>query len=391
MGQNIDPSRSLEKILEKTVEVLAESKKEIFTIAESIRREYDNIKRELDLINEEINEVVAKVDKLQEVNRIARIRLMEVSRDFEKHSEYDIKYAYQQAEDTSVQIAVLREKEEQLKKRRAELENRLINLKRNIEKAENMVSRVGVVHDYLLGELSNLSEQFDDLRQKQQLAIKIIQAQEDERKRVAREIHDGPAQSIANLVFRVELAQKLMDKDLKKARNELEDVKELVRLSMQEVRKIIYDLRPMSLDDLGLIPTLRRYINKFNEQTKIIIDFNILGPKRRLPNTYEITIFRLIQEGLNNIYKHSKASTGTVTLEYTPEQINILISDDGIGFKPEEVGANKFGLVSMRERCELLGGKLDLFSEKNKGTKIKITLPIKQRGGKDEADKGISS
>lgn len=147
----------------------------------------------------------------------------------------------------------------------------------------------------------------------------------------------------------------------------------------------------MSLDDLGLIPTLRRYINKFNEQTKIIIDFNILGPKRRLPNTYEITIFRLIQEGLNNIYKHSKASTGTVTLEYTPEQINILISDDGIGFKPEEVGANKFGLVSMRERCELLGGKLDLFSEKNKGTKIKITLPIKQRGGKDEADKGISS
>jgi len=375
MGENgID---GLEKILTKAIDVLDDSKTEMFSIAESSRKEMKNIEEELQLLNKEINAVIDKTDKLEKANRRARIRLMEVSKDLHRYSEKDIKVAYKEAEDTSIEIAVLKEKEEQLKSRRFDLEGRLVNIKGTVKKAENLVSKVGVVRDYLYGELNDLSEHFDDLRQKQQVAFKVIEAQEEERKRVAREIHDGPAQSLANLVFRVEFVQKLLDKDLSKAKNELDSLKNLLRMSVQDVRKIIYDLRPMSLDDLGLIPTLKRYIDKYIDQTRIMIELKIRGEERRLPSTYEITIFRLIQEALNNIYRHSDAYLGKINIEYLKDNINLVIVDDGKGFNSKEIEGDKYGLIGMRERCELLNGKLDINTQINKGTRINIQIPIK--------------
>ncbi len=372
----MEVTRSLQNVLNKTINSLEDSKKDIFSIAESTRKEYDNIKNELELIKEDIKEVIDDLDRLEKINKKARIRLMEVSRDFHRYNELDIKKAYQEAEETSIEIAVMREKEEQMKKRRQELENRLISLKDNVQRAENLVSKVSIIKEFLTGELENINEQFDDLRQKNNLAIKIIQAQEEERRRLARDIHDGPAQSIANLVFRVELTQKLIDKDLDKARQELEELKSLIRMSMQDVRKIIYNLRPMSLDDLGLVPTLKRYIDNFLDQTGILIDFKVIGSRKRLSGTYEVTIFRLIQEALNNIFKHAEASSGKVRLEYGVDIINIFVSDDGIGFNNREIGEEKYGLISMRERCNLLGGSINVESEVNKGTIIKVRLPL---------------
>ncbi|MEJ6950705.1 sensor histidine kinase [Natronospora cellulosivora (SeqCode)] len=374
----MENNNSLEKILEKTVNVLDESQKDIFAIAESSRKEFENIKKELECIKLEINEVVDKLDALERKNRRARLKLMEVSKDFNSYSEIDIKNAYREAEESSVEIAVIREKEEQLIRRRRKLETSLLNLQETVEKAENFVSKVSVIKEFLNGQLSSLSDEFDDLRQKNNLAIKVIQAQEEERKRLAREIHDGPAQSIANLVFRVELSQKLLDKDIDKARNELDELKDLIRLSMQDIRKIIYNLRPMSLDDLGLIPTLKKYIDNYTKESDIIIAFNVLGDQRRLSSTFEVTIFRLIQEALNNIFKHANASSGKIRLEYCPERVNILISDDGIGFDCSEIDEDKYGLISMRERCNLLGGEISIKSAHDKGTIIKILLPIKR-------------
>jgi two-component system, NarL family, sensor histidine kinase DegS len=212
-----DISRSLEKILTKTIKVLEESKQDIYVIAESSRKEYESVKSELVLLNREVNDIIDKLDQLEYLNKEARLRLMEVSKDFINFTETDIKEAYQKAEESSVEIAVLREKEEQLKKRRSELEIRLKNLRDNVARAESMVSKMGVIRDYLTGELGNLNNHLDDLRKKEHRAIKVIQAQEEERRRLARDIHDGPAQNIANLVFRVELIQRLVDKDFKQA------------------------------------------------------------------------------------------------------------------------------------------------------------------------------
>ncbi len=372
---------NLEEILEKTINALDSSKKDVFSIAESSRREMESVENELKMINQEINDIIDKIDELEKANRRARIKLMEVSRDFDKYSEEEIKEVYEEAEDTSIQIAVHQEKEEQLKKRRSKLEERLVTLKNTFKKAENLVSKLGVVREYLFGELNDLSEHFDDLQQKQNLAVRIIEAQEEERKRVAREIHDGPAQSLANLVFRVELAQQLLDKDPEQASEELANLKGQIRMSVKDVRKIIYDLRPMSLDDLGLIPTLKRYVDKFEEQTELDVDLNIIGNERRLPPSHEITIFRLVQEALNNIYKHADASHCQVRLEFVNSRINLLITDNGKGFNMDEVEDGKYGLVNMRERCELIGGEININSRVNIGTRIQIQIPVEKERG----------
>lgn len=379
--EDVSILEKLETILSKTVEMLEESKEDMFSISESSRSELNRVKKQLEEINVEIGEIIDQIEVMEKRNQRARVKLMKVSRDIYHHTEEDIKEAYEEAEETSVKIAVLREKEEQLKDRRRDLEKRVVRLKKTIEKAENLVSRVGIVRQYLFGELGNISEQVDDMRQKQKMALKIIEAQEDERKRLAREIHDGPAQSLANLVFRVELSEQLLDENINKAREELQDLKEIVRSSVKDVRKIIFDLRPMSLDDLGLLPTLKRYIDKFIRNTEIDINFQVLGNKERLKPAYEVTIFRLVQEALNNIHKHSEASSGKVILEFARQKVNIAISDDGVGFDTENVPEDKYGLVSMRERCQLVNGELIIHSEKNRGTRINISIPLKKEEG----------
>ena len=367
---------NLEDIMAKTISFIEDSTQDVFAIAESSREELDNIKNELLLIQQEIDEVIDKLDSKEKENKEARQRLMEVSQQFDRYSEREIKKVYELAEDTSIEIAVLREKEEQLQQRRRELEERYKKMEKTNSKAESLVSRMGVVKDFLDGELVDINDQFDDLRNREQLAFKIIQAQEEERKRVAREIHDGPAQSMANLVLRTEVVQQILKEDKDQAINELDDLKDIVRSSVKDIRKIIYDLRPMSLDDLGLVPTLRKYIDDFTTETGIMVELMIRGEERTLPSSYEITIFRLVQEALTNMRKHSDANSGRVQIEFTRNDIKILIIDDGRGFDQNDDFKNSYGIISMKERCKLLQGDFKISSEPGKGTRISIVLPL---------------
>ena len=379
-----DLGYNLQEILDKTLDYLNESKSDVFAIAESAREELNNIKSELEMVEEDIEEIIDKLDRQERINRSARRRLMEVSRDFEEYSEEEVKEVYERAEESSVEIAVLREKEQQLQDRRRKLEEKYQRTRKTLERSENLVNRLSMVRDFLEGKMENISEQFKDMKDREKFVMKIIEMQEEERKRVAREIHDGPAQSLANLVMRVEVAQNMLHQDLEKADKELEELKNIVRSSVKDVRKIIYDLRPMSLDDLGLIPTLRKYIEDFIDDTGIEIEFEVLGQEKELPSTHEITVFRLVQESLNNIKKHARADTGRVRLEFASENLNILIVDDGVGFNPKNDKTDSYGITSMKERCNLLDGEFDLESSKHRGTRIRIKLPLEFR--KDDRD-----
>lgn len=121
-----------------------------------------------------------------------------------------------------------------------------------MEKAEMLVTRIGVVLQFLHGTLSQISVQLGNVQKQQQLALKVLLAQEEERRRIAREIHDGPAQALANIVLRADYCEQLLSRDPAKLKQELEKLKDLVRASLRDIRKIIFDLRPMPLDDLGL-------------------------------------------------------------------------------------------------------------------------------------------
>lgn len=370
----------LDEILERTIHSLEQGKTEIFDIAENARKEMERAKTELDRLKTETTGIIHQVDQMEVINRKARIRLLEVSRDFEYYTEEEIKEAYEKAEETLIKLSVLREKEENLRKQRDEFERRLINMEKTVRKAESLISQVGVVLDFLLGSLNDLSSQMEDLQQKRQLGIRIIQAQEEERRRVAREIHDGPAQSIANVVFRTEYVESMMESNLTVAKKELKDLKTQVRNTLHDIRKIIFDLRPMTLDDLGLIPTLRRYIEKYHEESDIHVDLLMIGAEQRLPQSMEVTLFRIVQEALNNIHKHARTKTAQIKVEFLRDSVNAVIEDKGVGFDLEQVMAriverDNYGLISLNERAELIGGNVKIITSPGKGTKILVKLP----------------
>jgi two-component system sensor histidine kinase DegS len=284
---------------------------------------------------------------------------------------------------------VYREKENYLKTRRDELQQRAKSVEISIERADTINLQMSVVLDYLSGDLTQVTRILESAKNRQMIGLKIILAQEDERKRIAREIHDGPAQSLANLVLRTEIAERLLDtKDLEVVRSELIDLKSQIRIGLEEIRKIIFNLRPMALDDLGLVPTLRKFVQDFEEKTRIRAVFDTSGKEKRLPSAMEAAMFRLVQEGFNNALKHAQPTFVSLEMTFLENTIQLLIEDNGVGFKLDMIEARakshaNFGLIGMKERVELLQGKIEFDSKVGQGTQIRINVPIKAESGKE--------
>jgi two-component system sensor histidine kinase DegS len=385
---------ALDRVIKNAINVMESSKYQIFEISETARQERDALVRELEEIKEETSNTIELVDKLEKDYRRSRIRLTEVSRDFNRFREEDIKAAYEVAISLQLQLTIAREKESHHKARRDELQKRVKNVDKQVERAETIVSQMNVVLEYLSGDLNQVTRILESAKNRQLLGLKIILAQEEERKRIAREIHDGMAQTMANVVLRTEIAERMLTKqEFTAVKEELVDLKGQVRGGLEEVRKIIFNLRPMALDDLGIVPTLRKYVQDFEEKTKIRTQFHLVGRDTRFPSGLEIAIFRLVQEALSNVVKHAKATYVNVELALEKENVKIYIVDNGIGFDVEMTHkiitkGNNFGLLGMRERVELLEGTMDINSEKDSGTKITMLIPIGGAENKEDTQNG---
>lgn len=368
----------LDVVLKKTIAAVESSKEQIFGIAENARVETLGTREELERIKKDVLLIINQTDELERRFRLSRERLVEVSRNFNQYGEAEIQRIYEQASQWQAELSVSREKERNLRTRRDELERRLKNLTDTIDKAEDLMTQIGVVLGYLTGDLGNFSKKVESAQQRQMFAMQIIQAQEEERKRVARDIHDGPAQSMANIVIRSEIAERILGQGkIEEAKEELRSLKETVRMTLGEVRKIIFDLRPMALDDLGIVPTLKKYVEDFSRRSQIDAELVTIGREERLPSSVVVVIFRLIQEAINNAGKHSQAKNLQVKLEFGAEKITGVVKDDGVGFEHiDQTGTPQFGIMGMKERINLLDGKLDIHSSKGKGTRVVFSIPI---------------
>lgn len=215
-------------------------------------------------------------------------------------------------------------------------------------------------------------------------ALEILTTIEEERKRIARDIHDGPAQSLANVVLRLEICEKLLDENPQKGKVELENLKKLVKDSLEGMRQLIFDLRPMTLDDLGLIPTTKRFLKDFESHFQVSANLLISGEEKRLSQKTETGLFRIIQEALNNVAKHSQAKKVRVAIAINQRYVIINITDDGKGFEVDkalgrEYSLERLGLLGMRERAELLRGKLTIKSSPGKGVSITVNVPLETK------------
>ncbi|XRJ09921.1 two-component sensor histidine kinase DegS [Bacillus subtilis] len=376
-------SKVLDSILMKMLKTVDGSKDEVFQIGEQSRQQYEQLVEELKQIKQQVYEVIELGDKLEVQTRHARNRLSEVSRNFHRFSEEEIRNAYEKAHKLQVELTMIQQREKQLRERRDDLERRLLGLQEIIERSESLVSQITVVLNYLNQDLREVGLLLADAQAKQDFGLRIIEAQEEERKRVSREIHDGPAQMLANVMMRSELIERIFrDRGAEDGFQEIKNLRQNVRNALYEVRRIIYDLRPIALDDLGLIPTLRKYLYTTEEYNgKVKIHFQCIGETedQRLAPQFEVALFRLAQEAVSNALKHSESEEITVKVEITKDFVILMIKDNGKGFDLKEAKEKKnksFGLLGMKERVDLLEGTMTIDSKIGLGTFIMIKVPL---------------
>lgn len=329
------------------------------SLKEEMRAELDQYRRELKEIDLMLEQSQLEVKKLAQRNASINFHLQQMHAQFESLPRSDIRTTYDSALDVQQRLFMMKGQVEKLQNDQARLSRYLELLERLLLALEN-----------------DLPEEGHSKSAMTETVEMMIQAQEAERQRLSRQMHDGPAQALSNFILQTEIAMRLFDIDQVKARDELSLLKVSATSTFQKVRDFIFELRPMMLDDLGLTPTIKRYLDAFKEQSALDIRLSITGMERRLESYQEVMIFRAIQELLNNAIRHSQASQVKVQLDMGNSDVKVMVSDNGKGFNVESLQERgSMGLKVIRERAEMLGGFMQVDSVIGQGTRVTFQIP----------------
>jgi len=211
-------------------------------------------------------------------------------------------------------------------------------------------------------------------------AAAILRSQEDERARLARELHDETVQALIALDQRVQMVERALARDPQAAAGKLAELRTMTATTLDDVRRVIRALRPIYLDDLGLLPALEMLTQTIGREGGLTATFEVEGEPRRLMPERELALYRIVQEALHNVARHARAKHVLVKLKYD-HTLCVSVTDDGIGFDlPDRVDAmtdlGHFGLVGMRERAEVVGARLEIRSVPGEGTTVELYLPL---------------
>lgn len=210
----------------------------------------------------------------------------------------------------------------------------------------------------------------------------LLEIQEMEQKRISNELHDTTVQNLTMLIHKAELCEQLADRDVIRTKLELEMMKETLRKTIQELRNIIYNLRPMSVDDLGLTDTIERFVSqKEFEDHPMKITFETIGKENgKIPSIVTMTLLRVIQELYCNAEKHAQCKNFEILVHFFENKVILKVQDDGVGFSLDEISFNgkNFGLAIMHERVSLLSGTIAIDSKIGEGTVVNIEVPLEQ-------------
>lgn len=369
---------SLDDIFHRMVGTITDSKDEVFMISTQSRSSFEAMQKELEEVRAQLSVIIYEGDKLEQETQLAKKKLVTISQSFQHYTEEQVKEAYETANDFQVRVSIIRTEEKQLRDKRDDLERRMKGLYDTIERADHIANQVNVVLSYLTTELKNVGLALEQAKAKQEFGIRILEAQEEERRRISREIHDGPAQLMANVLMRADLIERTYrERGIEQAIEEIANLKSSVRSALAEVRRIIYDLRPMALDDLGIIPALKKYLLTVEHYNPgVTIHFNSNNINHRLSSNLEVSIFRLVQESVNNALKHSHSKEIHVSIQVVNSVIDIIVKDKGIGFDPNTLKNHSFGITGMQERVDILKGTLEIESSEGKGTVVYLKIPL---------------
>jgi two-component system sensor histidine kinase DegS len=331
----------------------------------STREEYELVRSEGREIGLLVQQSQGEVNKLAERNASINAKIHQLQAHFDSVPREDIRSTYEAFQDAQQRLFTMRGQLEKLQSDEAHLSR--------FEKF--MIETLELLEGRPVLDVTDQAEEVDSVLQQ------IIEAQEDERRTISRQIHDGPAQALSNFILQTEIAVRLFSTDQEKAREELDNLKATAASTFSQVRDFIFDLRPMMLDDLGLTPTLRRYKEAYQEKTGIDINLVTTGSESRLEPHIEILAFRTVQSILKNARDHAQATHVKIMLDSDEKILRISVEDNGKGFDIETATDDdvlKFGLQTLRDRIVSMGGALHYESGIGEGTKFAFTIPTSE-------------
>jgi two-component system sensor histidine kinase DegS len=350
-------------------------------LTRQLQGDLERMNRELEELKVVIPQNSAEVDRLAQRELSLSSRLREMELNLENYPRSDIRQFFTSVQEVQLRHYMMRTQLEQQQNKRKTLQEQQKERREMVRLLEEFLAQQDRNANTLAG------VQAEDATELEMIS-RIIEAQEDERLRISQQIHDGPTQTMSNLVLQAEVCERFVDKDPLEAKTELAGLKSTIHHVLQEMRRFIFDVRPMILDDLGLVPTLRRYIQDFSERSRVETNLVVQGVEKRLPRHIEISVFRVVQEALTNVDKHGHAPHARIVLEIEGRQVTVAVEDDGVGFNLQQVGASlaeaggrMMGIASMRQRVEtLLKGKLVIESTPGRGTRVLATIPLPEGG-----------
>lgn len=341
-------------------------------LVENLTAEMKRVRDKLTELKVQIDQTQLVVDREQQRNNDVFTELRAIQDNIDTVPRQDIKQKYDEAIEARFRLTTMRGQLEKFVSTREQLEREQSLLRDMLQRMQGV--------DILP---ANNGDEPKDTGKSLNI-VRIIQAQEEERQRLARQMHDGPAQSLTNFILQAEICQRLFDRSPARAAEELDNLKTVAGVTFQKVRDFIFDLRPMMLDDLGVVPTVRRYVDSFREKNDIEIKLDIFGDERRLATHREVMIFRGIQELLVLARDYANPTEISVRLDVGNTVVKIAVQDNGRGFDVEAALNGEEGyqdprvqsLITLKEKFELIRGTVSMVSNETDGTIVRLELPV---------------
>jgi two-component system, NarL family, sensor histidine kinase DegS len=336
-----------------------------------VRTEYERMQLRIRELQTLIDQSQAEVRRLQERSVNITTQMNRLEANFETVPRSDIKAVYTAAIDTKTRLLTMQGQVDKVQQDRAQLEGFSKTLKHLLDTLEG-VPAAGITTGQ---NGSAVAVGLDG-----ETVIRMVESQEAERQRLAVQMHNGPAQSLTNFILQAEICRKLFDRNPDRAAEELDNLKTAASTTFKKVRDFIFELRPMMLDDLGLIPTVKRYITAYEEKSNIQTRVNVLGDERqRIEAHAEVTMFRGLQEILTYARDVSGSTKVEVVLDISNDAAKATVDFNGKNLEETEAaqtGRDKvFGLSSLRDRVELIGGTVELASD-DELNRVEISIPL---------------
>ena len=337
---------------------------EMESFFQGLQAEHERIQLEINEVSMLIRQSAAEVERLAQRNAQINTRVRQMEAAIETYPRDAIRQLYLASQESEVRLISQRGQVEQLQAKQEKMQQYL-----------QMLQRVLAVKGSVQFQEQPRSAGSDTLA-----IARIIEVQEEERLRLARQMHDGPTQSVSNFILQTEICERLFQTNPDQARLELANLRNAAGSTFQKIREFIAELRPMMLDDLGLIATARRYLQDVEEKSGLAITFTPTGTGRRLATYVEIALFRAIQQLVARARDEARASRVQVSLDVEGDAASLIVQDDGVplDFQDEAPAQKKQAeyMDMLRQRVEMLGGKIEISSTGESGTVVRLQVPV---------------